>query len=106
MATNIAWCVFLSKGKNTDKISGKGYPKRAISANMFNIGQSCEIICATLQRIIDGWDRDGIDKYMHWAGILFKKCINFHTLTAKADGCVTYCSSKKTQSATGGCSLE
>lgn len=73
---------------------------------MFNIGRSWDIICSTLQRVTDGWERDGIDKYMHWAEILFKKCINSHTFPAKADGIVTYCSSKKTQSVTGGCSLE
>lgn len=73
---------------------------------MFNKGRSWEIIWATLQRNTDGWKRDGIDKYMHWEGTLFKKCINSHTFPAKADGCVTYCSPKKTQSATGGCSLE
>lgn len=83
-----------------------GSPKRTISANMFNISRSWEIICATLQRITDGWERDGIDKYIHWARFLFKKCINSHTFSAKPDGCVAYCSSKKIQSATGGRSLE
>lgn len=97
MVTNLTWCVFFRKGNSTDKISWKASPKRTISANMFNIGRSWEIICATLQRVTDGWKRDGIDKYMRWVGTLFKKCINSHSFSAKADGCVTYCSPKKTE---------
>lgn len=83
----VAWCLmltkcvgvfFLRKGKNPNKVLCKGTPKRAISANMFSMGRSWEIICATLQRVTDGWEGDGIAKCLHWVRILFKKCINSH----------------------------